>query len=89
MEKQKNSIRYKPTRTGTVVSDKMDKTISVRVERTYKHPLYGKYIRSHKKFHVHDENNDAHIGDIVKIEEFQPVSKTKRWKLIEIIEKSK
>ncbi|MDP8226206.1 30S ribosomal protein S17 [bacterium] len=89
MNKEKMSIRQKPTRIGIVVSDKMDKTVVVRVERKYKHPLYGKYIRKHKKFHIHDENNEAHIGDKVKIEEFQPVSKTKRWKLIEIIERSK
>jgi len=89
MDKEKVSIRQKPTRIGIVVSDIMDKTVVVRVERKYKHPLYGKYIRKHKKFHVHDENNEAHIGDKVKIEEFQPVSKTKRWKLIEIIERSK
>ncbi len=89
MDKEKVSIRQKPTRIGIVVSDKMDKTVVVRVERKYKHPLYGKYIRKHKKFHVHDEKNDANIGDKVKIEEFQPVSKTKRWKLIEIIERSK
>ncbi len=89
MDKEKVSIRQKPTRIGIVVSDKMDKTVVVRVERKYKHPLYGKYIRKHKKFHVHDEKNEANIGDKVKIEEFQPVSKTKRWKLIEIIERSK
>ena len=89
MNKEKMSIRQKPTRIGIVVSDKMDKTVVVRVERKYKHPLYGKYIRKHKKIHIHDENNEAHIGDKVKIEEFQPVSKTKRWKLIEIIERSK
>lgn len=89
MDKEKMSIRQKPTRIGIVVSDKMDKTVVVRVERKYKHPLYGKYIRKHKKFHVHDEKNEANIGDKVKIEEFQPVSKTKRWKLIEIIERSK
>ncbi|MDP8242401.1 MAG: 30S ribosomal protein S17 [Candidatus Celaenobacter antarcticus] len=89
MNKEKVSVRHKPTRFGIVVSDKMDKTVVVRVERKYKHPLYGKYIRKHKKFHVHDENNEAHIGDKVKIEEFQPVSKTKSWKLVEIIERSK
>ncbi len=89
MKKDKISIRQKPTRIGIVVSDKMDKTIVVRVERKFKHPLYGKYIRKHKKFKAHDENNQAHIGDTVRIEEFIPVSKTKRWKLIDIIEKSK
>ena len=89
MDKEKTSTRHKPTRIGLVVSDKMDKTVVVRIERKFKHPLYGKYIRKHKKFHVHDESNEAHIGDKVKIEEFQPVSKTKSWKLIEIIEKSK
>ncbi|MBN2017697.1 MAG: 30S ribosomal protein S17 [Candidatus Cloacimonetes bacterium] len=89
MDKEKVSTRHKPTRIGVVVSDKMDKTLVVKVERKFQHPLYGKYIRKHKNFHVHDEKNEAHTGDTVKIEEFQPVSKTKRWKLIEIIEKSK
>lgn len=89
MDKEKVSVRHKPTRIGVVVSDKMDKTLVVKVERKFQHPLYGKYIRKHKNFHVHDEKNEAHIGDKVKIEEFQPVSKTKRWKLIEVIEKSK
>jgi len=89
MNKEKALSRQKPTRFGIVVSDKMDKTVVVRVERKFKHPLYGKYIRKHKKFHVHDEKNEAYIGDKVKIEEFRPVSKTKRWKLVEIIERSK
>jgi len=81
--------KKKPSRTGIVVSDKMDKTIVVRVERQFKHPLYGKYMRRHKKFKVHDKDNQAKIGDKVKIEEYRPVSKTKRWRFVEIIEKRK
>jgi small subunit ribosomal protein S17 len=83
MEKRKE----KPTRIGTVVSDKMDKTLIVKVERTFKHPLYKKYIKRDKNFAVHDENNEAKVGDRVKIEEYRPVSKTKRWRLIGILEK--
>jgi small subunit ribosomal protein S17 len=80
--------KLKPSRTGTVVSDKMDKTCIVKVERIFKHPLYGKYIKRSKNFAVHDENNEAKVGDRVKIEEYRPVSKTKRWRLIGILEKS-
>ncbi len=81
--------KRKPSRTGIVVSDKMNKTIVVRIQRQFKHPLYGKYIRKHKKYKVHDENNEARTGDKVKIQEFRPVSKTKRWALVEVIEKRK
>ncbi|MCK4357641.1 MAG: 30S ribosomal protein S17 [Candidatus Cloacimonetes bacterium] len=79
--------KRKPSRTGVVISDKMDKTIVVRVVRQFKHPLYGKYIKKHKKYKVHDENNEAKTGDKVKIEEYRPVSKTKRWRFVEVIEK--
>ena len=89
MKKTETRKKHKPTRFAVVVSDKMDKTIVAKVERLFKHPLYGKYIRRHKKYKVHDEKNEAKIGDKVKIEEFRPVSKTKRWKLVEIIEKRK
>ncbi|MDI3516807.1 MAG: small subunit ribosomal protein [Thermotogota bacterium] len=74
--------------TGVVVSDKMDKTIVVLVERLTKHPRYGKYIRRRKKYHAHDENNECRIGDVVEIEESRPYSKTKRWKLVRIVKRS-
>lgn len=70
---------------GTVVSDKMDKTVVVRVERTYRHPLYGKVIRTHKKYHAHDEQNRCKVGDIVRIRESRPLSRTKRWVVIETL----
>ncbi len=76
-------------KTGIVVSDKMDKTIVVRVERQFKHPLYKKIVRKHKKFKAHDENNECKIGDVVQIEESRPLSHDKRWILKKIIERSK
>jgi small subunit ribosomal protein S17 len=75
-------------RSGKVVSDKMDKTRVVLVERTTKHPLYGKIIRQSKKFKFHDENNESRVGDIVKIMETRPLSKDKRWRLVEIVQRS-
>ena len=75
-------------RIGIVVSDKMRKTIIVRVERKVEHPLYKKIIKRYKKFKVHDEKNQAKIGDLVRIQETRPLSKMKRWRLIEIIERS-
>jgi len=72
-------------RVGTVVSDKMDKTIVVSVKRASRHPIYRKVIRSTKKYHAHDEQNSATTGDLVRIEESSPTSKTKRWKLVEIL----
>jgi small subunit ribosomal protein S17 len=72
------------TREGEVVSNAMDKTIIVRVERRVQHPLYGKYLRKWKKYHVHDENNEANVGDHVVIAETRPLSKLKRWRLVEI-----
>ena len=68
---------------GTVVSDKNEKTVVVKVERKVKHPLYGKIIRRSKKYHAHDEKNEAKAGDIVRIEETRPLSKQKRWALVE------
>lgn len=73
---------------GKVVSDKMDKTITVLVETYKKHPLYGKRVKYSKKFKAHDENNTAKIGDIVKIMETRPLSKDKRYKLVEVVEKA-
>ncbi|WP_373803346.1 30S ribosomal protein S17 [Bacteroides heparinolyticus] len=77
------------TRIGKVVSDKMDKTITVAIEDHVKHPLYGKIVKKTVKFKAHDENNDCGIGDTVKIMETRPLSKDKRWRLVEIIEKAK
>jgi len=77
------------TRTGVVTSDKMAKTITVAVERKVKHPIYGKFIKKTTKFHAHDEKEECGIGDVVTIMETRPLSKTKRWRLFEIVEKAK
>jgi small subunit ribosomal protein S17 len=77
------------TRVGVVTSDKMDKTITVAVERKVKHPIYGKFVKKTTKFHAHDEKGECGIGDVVKIMETRPLSKTKRWRLVEIIQKAK
>ncbi|HEB62628.1 MAG TPA: 30S ribosomal protein S17 [Bacteroidetes bacterium] len=76
-------------RNGVVVSNRMDKSITVLVERKLKHPLYGKFVKMSKKFMAHDENNEANIGDKVRIMETRPLSKNKRWRLVEILEKAK
>jgi len=76
-------------RSGQVVSDKMDKTRVVSVERVTRHPLYGKTIRQSKKYKFHDEGNESRVGDIVKIVESRPLSKDKRWRLVEIVQRSK
>ncbi len=81
--------KLRKTKTGTVSGDKMNKTITVAVERKVKHPIYGKFVKKTTKFHAHDEKNEAKPGDVVKIEETRPLSKTKRWRLVEIIEKAK
>ena len=80
---------YRKSRRGYVVSDKMDKTIVVEVEDRVKHPLYGKVIRRTSKVKAHDEGNSAGIGDLVLINETRPLSATKRWRLVEILEKAK
>lgn len=77
------------TRTGRVVSNKMDKSITVAVDRQVKHPIYGKFITKTKKYMAHDENNDAGIGDLVTITETRPLSKLKKWRLLEIVERAK
>ncbi len=77
------------TRIGVVTSDKMDKTITVAVERKVKHPMYGKFVKKTTKFHAHDEQSVCGMGDIVKIMETRPLSKTKRWRLVEVVEKAK
>lgn len=77
------------TRSGKVVSDKMDKTIVVAIQDNVKHPLYGKIVKRTYKLKAHDENNECRIGDTVKVMETRPLSKDKRWRLVEIIEKAK
>ena len=77
------------TKLGVVSSNRMDKTITVSVERKVKHPLYGKFVKKSTKFHAHDEKNECNIGDTVKIMESRPLSKTKRWRLVEVVEKVK
>lgn len=81
--------KLRKSRVGTVVSDKMDKTIVVQVETMKKHPLYKKHLKTIKKFKAHDENNESKIGDRVRIVETRPLSKTKTWRLTDIIEKAK
>ena len=83
------SRKLRKSRVGVVVSNKMTKSISVKVERRLRHPLYGKSVKLSKKFMAHDENNDASIGDVVRITETRPLSKNKRWRLVEIIERAK
>ena len=77
------------TRIGVVTSNKMNKTITVAVERKVKHPKYGKFVKKTKKFVAHDETNDCNVGDTVKIMETRPLSKTKNWRLVEIVERAK
>ncbi len=76
-------------REGVVFSNKMDKSITVAVKWKEKHPMYGKFVNKTKKFHAHDEKNECNVGDVVRIMETRPLSKTKRWRLIEIIERAK
>ena len=77
------------TRIGVVSSNKMDKTVVVAIERKVQHPIYGKFLKKTTKFHAHDEKNECSIGDTVRIMESRPLSKTKRWRLVEIVEKAK
>lgn len=81
--------KLRKTKTGIVSSDKMNKTITVVVERQIKHPIYGKFINRSKKFTVHDEENQCGIGDKVTIMETRPLSKQKRWRLVEVLEKAR
>jgi small subunit ribosomal protein S17 len=85
MNEQSNARKL----TGRVVSDKMDKTVTVLVERKVKHPLYGKFVSWSKKYHAHDENNEFHPGDLVLIEESRPLSKTKTWRVVKLVEKAR
>lgn len=77
------------TLTGKVTSNKMDKTVTVAVENNVKHPLYGKILRRTYKLHAHDENNECNIGDRVRVSETRPLSKSKRWRLVDVIERAK
>jgi small subunit ribosomal protein S17 len=85
---QNAASQVKRTLTGTVVSDKMNKTVTVLVERTVTHPTIGKVIRRSKKYHAHTETNDYHTGDVVMIEECRPISKTKTWKVSRLVTKA-
>ncbi|MEP7060309.1 MAG: 30S ribosomal protein S17 [Actinomycetota bacterium] len=76
-------------RTGVVVSDKMDKTVLIRIDRQVRHSLYGKTVRRSSKLAAHDETNDAHVGDTVRVMETRPLSKSKRWRVVEIVERAK
>jgi small subunit ribosomal protein S17 len=84
---EKRNLRKE--RVGLVVSNKMDKSITVQIERKYRHPVYGKFVRKTNKFVAHDEKNDCNIGDTVRIMETRPLSKSKNWRLVEIIERAK
>ncbi len=83
-----SEVKLKRTLAGTVVSDKMDKTVTVLVERKVKHPLLGKVVRVSKKYHAHDENNEFKSGDQVLIEECRPMAKTKSWRVAKLLEKA-
>jgi len=87
MEETSRNLRKQ--RTGVVTSNKMDKSITVSVERQVKHPIYGKFVKTSKKFLAHDENGDCNVGDVVRIMETRPMSKRKRWRLVEILERAK
>jgi small subunit ribosomal protein S17 len=92
IERKENTLverNLRKTRTGKVVSDKMDKTIVVAVEDRVRHPLYNKIVKRTYKLKAHDENNECNIGDTVKVMETRPLSKDKRWRLVEIVEKVK
>lgn len=82
-------VKLKKQRVGVVASNKSDKTITVVVERKLRHPIYGKFVKRSKKLHAHDELNTCGIGDLVRIVESRPLSATKRWRLVEVIEKAK
>jgi small subunit ribosomal protein S17 len=93
MQKEGGSLmserNVRKTKIGKVISDKMDKTVVVAVEELEKHKVYKKQVKRTVKFHAHDENNEAHVGDKVSIMETRPLSKTKRWRVVEVVEKAK
>ena len=81
--------KHRKSRVGVVTSSSMDKSITIRVERKIMHPIYGKYVKKSKKFMAHDASNECNVGDTVKIVESRPLSKRKRWRLVEILERAK
>ncbi len=83
-----NESKVLRIQTGSVVSDKMDKSATVLIERKVKHPIYGKFVRKSTKLHIHDENNDCGVGDTVQISECRPMSKTKSWALVKVVTKA-
>ena len=87
-EQQTNERARRKVRTGVVVSDAMDKTVLVRIDRQVRHALYGKTVRRASKLAAHDEANDAHVGDTVRVMETKPMSKSKRWRVVEIVERA-
>ncbi len=88
-EVEEDGRNERKTRIGLVASNKMDKTISVVIERRLQHPIYGKYVKKSKKLIAHDENNECQIGDLVRIMETRPLSRRKRWRLVSVLEKAK
>jgi small subunit ribosomal protein S17 len=88
-EAQRKARGERKVRTGVVVSDAMEKTVVVRISSQVKHPMYGKYVRRTSRLNAHDEAGDAHVGDTVRIVETRPLSKTKRWRVVEVVEKAK
>ena len=88
-EEAQSDRNERKTRVGLVASNKMEKTISVTIERRLQHPIYGKYVKKSKKLIAHDANNECQIGDLVRIMECRPLSRRKRWRLVEVIEKAK
>ena len=89
-EKDETTTRgRRKIRTGTVVSDVMDKTVVVRIASQIRHPLYGKIVRRSTRLKAHDESGQAHVGDVVRIVETRPLSKTKRWRVVEVLERAK
>ena len=84
------TIRYRrKVRTGRVVSDRMEKTVVVSIERLVRHPIYGRYVRRRAKFKVHDENNECRVGDVIRFMETRPMSREKRWRFVEFVEKAR
>jgi small subunit ribosomal protein S17 len=88
-ERMAERVNRRKVRVGVVVGDKMDKTVVVRVTREFRHPVYGKRVKLSKKYMAHDENNECQVGDVVRIMETRPLSRHKRWRVVEIIEKAK
>jgi len=87
-EKATRERGRRKVRTGVVVSEKMDKTVLVKIDRVMRHPVYQKTVRRSSKLAAHDENNEAHVGDTVRVMETRPLSKTKRWRVVEIVERA-